>query len=218
MEIVFERFNYWAIIFLMMMGLYIAFAAPNMIKRLMGLSIFQTSVFLFYITIGRVSGGRAPILVGGHGDGHHEEGHGAAGVHGAEYAAEHSGAEADHAAEIHASENSTELHATYETIGEATEGQAQIALEHGKETLHHSGHGASEILYSNPLPHVLILTAIVVGVATLSVGLAIIVRIREAYGTIEADDVRAADLKQIQVETAMDREAAAMASGREAGA
>lgn len=63
-EFILERINYWAIIALMMTGLYITFASTNMIKRLVGLSIFQTSVFLFYITLGKVSGGTAPILYG----------------------------------------------------------------------------------------------------------------------------------------------------------
>ncbi|MEE9195489.1 MAG: cation:proton antiporter subunit C [Alphaproteobacteria bacterium] len=44
-------------------------------------------------------------------------------------------------------------------------------------------------VYSNPLPHVLILTAIVVGVATMALGLALVVRIREAYGTIEEEEI-----------------------------
>ena len=44
-------------------------------------------------------------------------------------------------------------------------------------------------VYSNPLPHVLILTAIVVGVATLALGLALTVRVHEAYGTIEEDEI-----------------------------
>lgn len=44
-------------------------------------------------------------------------------------------------------------------------------------------------LYSNPLPHVLILTAIVVGVATMALGLALVVRIRDAYGTIEEEEI-----------------------------
>jgi multicomponent Na+:H+ antiporter subunit C len=47
--------------------------------------------------------------------------------------------------------------------------------------------------YSNPLPHVLILTAIVVGVATTALGLALVVRIREAYGTVEDDEIREQD-------------------------
>ena len=63
-----------------------------------------------------------------------------------------------------------------------------------------------EIVYSNPLPHVVMLTAIVVGVSTLAVGLAIIVRIREAYGTVEADEIRAMDLEVAIAEAAADAE------------
>lgn len=109
-------FNYWACMVLMMIGLYTAIARPNLVKKLIGLSIFQVSVFLLYITIGKVSGGTAPIL------------------------------------------------------GEGIE------------------------VYSNPLPHVLILTAIVVGIATLSLGLALVVRIGEAYNTIEEDEIIEQDL------------------------
>lgn len=149
LEFVLARANYWAIIGLMMIGLYIAFQANNLIKRLVGLTIFQTSIFLFYITLSKVAGGTAPILYGadlpkGHGDDAHDG------------AAAGQGADAAHGA------------------GEAA-------------------YGALQETYSNPLPHVLILTAIVVGVATLSVGLAIVVRIREAYGSIESDEVREAD-------------------------
>lgn len=104
-------FNYWACVVLMMIGLYTAIARPNLIKKLIGLSMFQVSVFLIYISMGKVSGGTPPIL--------------------------------------------------------------------------HTG-GAP---YSNPLPHVLILTAIVVGIATLSLGLALVVRIWEAYQTIEEDEI-----------------------------
>lgn len=64
----------------------------------------------------------------------------------------------------------------------------------------HVGGEPLQELYSNPLPHVLILTAIVVGVATLAVGLAIIVRIRESYGTIEMDEVRTADIEHAKTE------------------
>lgn len=64
MDFILERYNYWAIIGLMMIGLYITFQSGNLIKRLTGLSIFQTSVFLFYITLGKVTGGSAPILFG----------------------------------------------------------------------------------------------------------------------------------------------------------
>ncbi|MDG2204184.1 MAG: cation:proton antiporter subunit C [Alphaproteobacteria bacterium] len=102
---------YWAIIVLMMMGLYIVIAHGNLIKKIVGLNVFQVSVFLLYITMAKVEGGTAPILAEG------------------------------------------------------------IKL------------------YSNPLPHVLILTAIVVGVATTALGLALVVRIHNAYGTIEDEEI-----------------------------
>jgi multicomponent Na+:H+ antiporter subunit C len=107
--------NYLIVILLMMMGLFIVISHENLVKKLVGLSIFQTSVFLFYITLGRVSGGTAPILT-----------------------------------------------------------------------------DAPNAVYSNPLPHVLILTAIVVGVATIALGLALILRINEAFGSIEEDEILAA--------------------------
>ena len=110
--------NHWITIFLIMAGLYIIVSRSNMIKKLVGLSIFQTSVYLLYVSPGKIIGGTAPIIIDG-----------------------------------------------------APEGQ----------------------LYSNPLPHVLILTAIVVGVATLALGLALVVRINEAYGSIEEDDVYAGE-------------------------
>ena len=108
----FGHIQYWLFIFLMMTGLYIVMARGNYIKKIVGLNIFQTSVFMFYISIGKVSGGTAPIF--------------------------------------------------------------PIKMKINPDTV-----------YSNPLPHVLILTAIVVGIATTALGLALIVRIREAYGTIE---------------------------------
>ena len=157
-EFILERANYWAIIGLMMIGLYITFEATNLIKRLVGLSIFQTSVFLLYITLGKVAGGTAPILLS-------ED-------------LSHHGDDTGHASEA------------VETV------------------THHGGEAATHLVhtYSNPLPHVLILTAIVVGVATLSVGLALVVRIREAYGTIEADDIRARDIETADAEDANDAE------------
>lgn len=112
-----SHFSYWVTIFLLMAGLYILIARGNLIKKLVGLSIFQTSVYLLYIAPGKLIGGTAPIFA-----------------------------------------------ETYK-------------------------------LYSNPLPHVLILTAIVVGVATLALGLALVVRIREAYETIEEDEILALDDK-----------------------
>ncbi|WP_439637405.1 cation:proton antiporter subunit C [Oceanicaulis sp.] len=123
-EMVAERFNYAVIIVLMMVGLYAVIATGNLVKRLVGLSIFQTSVFLLYISISKVFGGAPPIF---------------------DY--------------------------------------KEMAYDHLDPNA----------VYSNPLPHVLILTAIVVGVATLSVGLALVVRIREAYGSIEDDTIAEAD-------------------------
>ena len=95
----------------MVVGLYVVIARGNMVKKLVGLGLFQTSVYLLYISPGKIIGGTAPII---------EQGF---------------------------------------------------------------------TVYSNPLPHVLILTAIVVGVATLALGLALVVRINEAYGTIEEDEI-----------------------------
>jgi len=109
------HYNYWIVVVLMMTGFYIVIASNNLIKRLVGLSVFQTSVFILYISMGKIAGGTAPIV--------------AAGVK----------------------------------------------------------------YYSNPLPHVLILTAIVVGIATLALGLALVVRIHETYGTIEEDEIHAQD-------------------------
>ncbi|MEP6342496.1 MAG: cation:proton antiporter subunit C [Maricaulaceae bacterium] len=138
----FSTFNYAVIIILMMLGLYVVFAARNLIKKLVGLSVFQTSVFLFYISIGKVSGGQPPILVDSH--------------------------------------KTEDGHASVESV--------QVAAA-GDSAVQHSLHHAPEVLYSNPLPHVLILTAIVVGVATLAIGLALTVRIREVYGSIEEDEI-----------------------------
>ena len=181
-EFIFERYNYWAVIFLMMIGLYVTFQAGNMIKRLIGLSVFQTSVFLFYITLGKIRGGSAPILFGHdypqeHG-GHEDDGHGAG--HGGDHAAA-----AGHDVAHSASEGVDELGRPF----------VDGYIEPG-----HVGGAPLQELYSNPLPHVLILTAIVVGVATLAVGLALVVCIRESYGTIEMDEVREADIKHADTE------------------
>ena len=106
-------YNDWIVIVLMMTGFYMVIAHGNLVKKVVGLNVFQVSVFVFYISMGKVRGGTAPIL------------------------------------------------------------------EDGIE------------LYSNPLPHVLILTAIVVGVATTALALALVVRIRDAFGTIEDDEIHA---------------------------
>ena len=110
-------YNYWIFIFLMMVGFYILISRRNLVKKILGLNIFQTSVFIFYISLGKIIGGTAPILV----------------------------------------------------------------------------EGDAEVVYSNPLPHVLILTAIVVGVSTTAVALSLVVRIKEAYGTIEGAEINAMD-------------------------
>lgn len=117
LETVLGLYNYWIVIILMMAGFYVVMARPNLIKKLIGLNLFQTSVFILYISAGKVRNGTAPILVD----------------------------------------------------------------------------GKPDIVFSNPLPHVLILTAIVVGVATLALGLALVVRMKEAYGTIEEDELNAMD-------------------------
>lgn len=111
----FGLYNYWIVVALMMIGLYIVIAQGNLLKKIVGLNIFQVSVFILYISIANVTEARAPIL------------------------------------------------------------------EPGVES------------YANPLPHVLILTAIVVGIATTSLGLALIVRIREAYDTIEEEELHDKD-------------------------
>ena len=155
-EFILERGNYWAIIGLMMIGLYIAFAATNLIKRLVGVGLFQTSIILFYISLSRIDGGSAPILYGADNKKHYGEA------------------------------------ASY---GEGAAAAAGDVAHSATDAIQAAGHGGLANVYSNPLPHVLMLTAIVVGVATLAVGLAIIVRIREAYGTVESDEVREIDLE-----------------------
>ncbi|MCC6827324.1 MAG: cation:proton antiporter subunit C [Novosphingobium sp.] len=136
MSLLGTHFNYLAVVVLMMIGLFIVFSSRNLIKRMIGLAIFQTSTGLFYISLGKVAGGTAAIRLDA------------------------------------ASPEGMALAATLD--------QAYVAQ-----------HGVDGVVYSNPLPHVLILTAIVVGVATLAVGLAIAVRIREAYGTIETNEITA---------------------------
>ena len=167
-------YNYWVVIFLMMTGFYIVIARSNLVKTVIGLNIFQTSVFLLYITMGKIKHGTAPILsakeakqmshAGHHGDdaGHHVE----KGVeHINELAGEHTVEHAGEQAGKHIGEGAAE-------IGEAT-----------------------QRVFSNPLPSVLMLTAIVVGIATTALALALIIRIREDYGTIEEDEIMEIDLR-----------------------
>ena len=149
-----SHYNYWVVIFLMMVGFYILISRGNLIKKIVGLNVFQTSVFMLYITLGKVTGGTPPILIEDHNGG--DEGHGAADAAGT--------AEVAGVAEM---SGGTELSGAMEGTHEAV----------------------ADVVYSNPLPHVLILTAIVVGIATTSVGLALAVRIKEAYGTVEEDEI-----------------------------
>ena len=117
MSSVFGLWHYWVVIALAMTGLLIVIARHNLIKKVMGLNILQSAVILLYVSMGKIEGGTAPILIS----------------------------------------------------------------------------GRTDVVYSNPLPHVLMLTAIVVGVATTAVALALVVRIRDAYGTTEEDAITAQD-------------------------
>ncbi|WP_036766799.1 sodium:proton antiporter [Parvularcula oceani] len=208
LDFVIARYNYWIVIVLMMTGLYTVFSRGNLVKTVIGLNIFQTSVFIFYITIGKVAGGTAPILIGGHAE---EEGHGAPHGEGAHAAAGHAAPDHDaagHGAEIlpGAEVGHADLPGGGDQLGGAEVGvdpeHAELLIEAtravpvgdppGVEAVEIM-RGAGDVLYSNPLPHVLILTAIVVGVATTAVGLAIAVRIKEAYGTVEEDALEAMD-------------------------
>lgn len=150
LEEFFGLYNYWVVVFLMMTGFYIVIARKNMIKTVIGLNIFQVSVVLLYVTMGKVTGGTAPIIP-------------------PEIVAEHAGHE-DHGAH------------------EVTEHAHQHAdaVTDSVDAVHH---GVAEVIYSNPLPSVLMLTAIVVGIATTALALALIVRISEDYGTIEEDEI-----------------------------
>ncbi|GAA4451961.1 cation:proton antiporter subunit C [Novipirellula rosea] len=171
-------YNYWIVIFLMMTGFYIVIARQNMIKSVIGLNIFQTSVFLLYITMGKVNGGTAPIIpprvANGHGaNGHDVNGHGVNG-HG------------------------NSLDSLTSSLHDAVDSPSEHAQSVAEEVLSPLGEIAQQadlssqvepIIYSNPMPSVLMLTAIVVGIATTSLALALIVRIREEYGTIEEDKI-----------------------------
>ena len=116
-------YNYWIATFLMMTGFYVVISSGNLVKKIVGLNVFQASVFLFYISMGNVRGATAPIIIEG-----------------------------------------------------------------------------AVVAYSNPLPHVLILTAIVVGVATTALGLALVVRINEAYGSVEEDEIHQQEMQEEEEE------------------
>ena len=234
LEFIVARYNYWIVIILMMTGLYTVIARGNLVKKVIGLNVFQTSVFIFYITIGKITGGTAPIYTaddwsartdhgdghgGGHGDGHAPEAaHSGASAHGSEVShtedVAHATEHGDVSESLHGGGESSNTLGTSASDtnaghalagGHSTEAPANDVLHdnapltHAKEQVEgvggHLGEAVSsiDVIYSNPLPHVLILTAIVVGVATTAVGLALAVRIREAYGTIEEDELEALD-------------------------
>ncbi|MDD5451476.1 MAG: cation:proton antiporter subunit C [Desulfovibrionales bacterium] len=118
LEYIISKYNYWVYIFLMMLGLYGMIGKRNLVKKLIGMNIFQVAIILFYISIGSKVGGDIPILTA-------EDLHGMA--------------------------------------------------DPGK--------------YLNPIPHVLMLTAIVVGIATTGVALAIIIMIYNRYKTLAEDEI-----------------------------
>ena len=122
LEFFVEHANYFIYIFLMMIGFYAMMAKKNLVKKIIGMNIFQTAIILFYVSIGAKRGATLPIIEHGHGQ---------------------------------------------------------------------SVHAVHAVDYINPLPHVLMLTAIVVGVATTAVALSLIIRINEAYGTIEDEEIQA---------------------------
>ncbi|MBB5518253.1 sodium:proton antiporter [Amphiplicatus metriothermophilus] len=209
-----ERYNYWIFIVLMMIGVYIVISRGNLVKKIVGLNIFQTSVFIYYISIGKVAGGTAPILPAAYESGHEGKGARASAAHGESAPAPGAASgESLHAAPQSAPEalpaNDLASAVAQTPQGAGPSGEAGLHAAPGEaanpllappdgagdaaSALGEAAHKAAEIVYSNPLPHVLILTAIVVGVATTAVGLALAVRIREAYGTIEEDELEAAD-------------------------
>lgn len=205
-----ERYNYWIFITLMMIGLYIVISRGNLIKKLIGLNVFQTSVFIYYISIGKIAGGTAPIYSA---EDMEARAHGGEGVeHGALPGKDLLGAGSIHADDRYADgfeQAGNNLEALTSSVAAASHGDPVHSTPSGGANDLHSApafdiggshasagdatHSALGVVYSNPLPHVLILTAIVVGIATTAVGLALAVRIREAYGTIEEDELEAAD-------------------------
>ncbi|MEL6347343.1 MAG: cation:proton antiporter subunit C [Myxococcota bacterium] len=190
-------YNYWLVIVLMMTGLYVVLARSNMIKTIIGLNLFQVAVIMFYITMGKVAGGTAPIELPTL----------------TKARVELEGMR-DHLTQSDPkAPTKEELVAIVEMVRVAgeklpTEGMPGQSLRKGadraEEMLNTDWPNArtevvrsldhlvgSVVVYSNPLPHVLMLTAIVVGIATIALALALVVRINEAYDTIEEDEILA---------------------------
>jgi multicomponent Na+:H+ antiporter subunit C len=196
-EQVLGLYNYWIVIFLMMTGFYIVIARNNLVKTVIGLNIFQISVILLYVTIGKVSGGTAPIVppaLVSHG--HAEVAHSDHG-HDEHHAADHSDESHDHGEDDHGEDDhgygSHEAHGSHKGEGSHDDHHDSVVGDSHESATHDDGHAgdvkATDVVYSNPLPSVLMLTAIVVGIATTALALALIVRIREDYGTIEEDEI-----------------------------
>ncbi len=122
-----DYYNYLIYVILMMIGLYAMIAKKNLVKKIVGMNIFQTAIILFYVSIGAKKGATIPIIRHGHGEGSHE---------------------------------------IISSVIEAAD-------------------------YINPLPHVLMLTAIVVAVATLGVALALAIKVYNRYETLEEDEILA---------------------------
>jgi len=224
LEFILARYNYWIVIVLMMTGLYIVFSRGNLVKTLIGLNLFQTSVFIFYITVGKVMGGTAPILIEDKAKKHDDHGDDHQGSTDKAHGGEH--AESVSVAPTGMTSEATGAHISSMEDAQALVIDGAVAThdvgDHVNDTSHHldapsiaphlitphpedaaalplaahnlvGSNAYGEVLYSNPLPHVLILTAIVVGVATTAVGLSLAVRIREAYGTVEQEALEEAD-------------------------
>lgn len=122
MDLIIGKFNYWGFIILMMIGMYAMIAKKNLVKKIIGMNIFQTAIILFYISTAAKKDAGIPIIAHGH--------------------------------------------------------------SHGL-----SEHGVRAVDYINPLPHVLMLTAIVVSVATLGVALTLAVKVYREYGTLNEDEI-----------------------------
>lgn len=140
MDLLIDRFNYVAYVILMMIGLHAMIVKKNLIKKLIGMSIFQTAIILFFVSIGVKEGSTIPIAA------HHDD---------------------------HADKHAAPAHDDH----------------HGEKKHHEELHAIDPDDFANPLPHVLMLTAIVVGVATLGLGLAITQKIYRQYGSIEEDEI-----------------------------
>lgn len=190
------HYNYWLVIVLMMTGLYVVLSRGNMIKTVIGLNLFQVAVIMFYITMGKVAGGTAPIeihaLTEAQEEVHHFKEQLSHGELPQPSAVEHAIELVDEVAhQLPEGPVEESLTAGAERARELLAGVTgpgqEKKIEQSIETLDHLL--TAVVVYSNPLPHVLMLTAIVVGIATISLALALIVRINEAYDTIEEDEI-----------------------------